>query len=42
MMDEAQAAVDEKQAQVDELNFSLSEKARLALEQARKYAQIMN
>ena len=41
MMDEAQAAVDEKQAQVDELNFSLSEKARLALEQARKYAQIM-
>ena len=29
------------QAQVDELNFSLSEKARLALEQARKYAQIM-
>ena len=41
MMDEAQAAVDEKQAQVDELNFSLGEKARLALEQARKYAQIM-
>lgn len=41
IMDEAQAAVDEKQAQVDELNFSLSEKARLALEQARKYAQIM-
>ncbi len=41
MMDEALAAVDEKQAQLDELNFSLSEKARLALEQARKYAQIM-